>query len=591
MNTDEKNNHQKIREKDIVFLAYSNSTTEQLNFLEAECKETEQIIESVPTSDALQVDSRFGVTREYIVDYLITYRERIIVFQFSGHADQDTLLFEDDATSPRGIVKLLAQCPKLKLVILNGCSTRQQVELIFREIKNAPVVISTSSAVEDKKAYQYALGFWKAFYTKDESIDQAHQSGLGMALSIKDGETIQATREIALNGVEKTEVDDPIWDISSIDDIDLEWALPKKLPHEEGEPNAILRERLFESFCLYKQEIAEEIDGETSIEVKETAILEALPLSISDQVRKLFARRSNRDVEEGHVFYNSYDHHRLRQLVKAYHTLIETITFIYLAQLWDVHPKAKLGKEEILQELRTFFQLKKDEKKKYALVDLCYRIEAFFSENEIPSFLAEWRAASPTLADDQFFNESIHFMQEVARDLDTYDAVKVVRSCFRGERYLANIFSKLAFIINYRMISIQGIDLKKYRHLPEVAYFHNVIKLVARFRTMNEELKSELEHTEDPKFNDSVFIERISDGRFLNLTPFIIDQNSFNRNAPLAKICHFALFDEKRKDHPSYVFNNIYATKKNDFLKLDEDAYAVVKEQLNLFKTSLLKLT
>ncbi len=140
------------------------------------------------------------------------------------------------------------------------------------------------------------------------------------------------------------------------------------------------------------------------------------------------------------------------------------------------------------------------------------------------------------------------------------------------------------------MVSIQGINVKKYRHAPKESYYHHVVKLVSKFGTHGDDLKLELEHTTDPKFNDSIFIERISDGAYLNLTPFIIDQNSFNRNAPLAKICHFALFEEKIKDRPVYTFNNIYDTKKNDFLKLDKEEHEVIQEQLNLFKSSLLKL-
>ena len=93
-----------VREKDIIFLAYANSAKNPLSYLKKEYQETHNLLNQT-LSDTIEVHSKLGVTRDYIIDFLINYREKILVFQFSGHADQDTLILEDDATNPKGIIQ------------------------------------------------------------------------------------------------------------------------------------------------------------------------------------------------------------------------------------------------------------------------------------------------------------------------------------------------------------------------------------------------------------------------------------------------------------------------------------------------------
>ncbi len=230
MNANEHTNGPAI-EKDLLFLAYANSAEDPLSFLKKEHDDTVAIFDQSP-SETMAVDARLGVTRAYIVDYLISHREKILVFQYSGHAEQDALILEDDVTNPKGIVKLLAQCPKLKLVILNGCSTHQQVKLILSEREEPPVVISTHAPVKDQSAYQYAIGFWKSFFGKNESINQAHLSGLGAAMALKNDQEIKSTRGVGFHPNKAG--GDPLWDISSLSDMDVDWTPAHHLARTHG---------------------------------------------------------------------------------------------------------------------------------------------------------------------------------------------------------------------------------------------------------------------------------------------------------------------------------------------------------------------
>ena len=53
--------------------------------------------------------------------YLSQFRNDIIVFHYSGHADKHQLFLEDKPTYAQGLVNTLQRCPNLKLIILNGC--------------------------------------------------------------------------------------------------------------------------------------------------------------------------------------------------------------------------------------------------------------------------------------------------------------------------------------------------------------------------------------------------------------------------------------------------------------------------------------
>lgn len=580
-----------IKEKDILFLAYSNSKNDSLHFLEEEYNLTKEILESEDVSDVLEIYSHLGVDREYMIDFLINYRERIVVFQYSGHASKDSLILENDLTNSRGILKLLTQCPKLKLIILNGCSTKSQVKAIAEEVKNIPIIISTNTKVGDQSASEYAKAFWRSFFSNEQTVEVAHNAGIGAATSIRD--EIRETRNAAFDEANETNDEQPFWDISYQDQIAPEWILAKELPDDLAVPNKILRERLIEAFSYQNEEfntIIQEVPLSEK-EVRETKILEALPLPISDQLRKLFAKKSNRKVDEDHEFYNQYDSLRLKQLVKTSKTLIETITFVHLAQIWEIYDNTNDEEDQMLLHLKQFFQLKKQEKQSFSLINLCYDINKYFERNGKSNFLKEWETSDLPLKEDQFFNEAVEFIQQIGNNLGKDVTTKVIEYCLEGERYLATIFSKLAFIINYRMVSIQGIDVKKYRHAPENSYYHNVVKLTSKFGAHTNELKVKQEETTDPRFNDSVFIERKSDGEYLNLTPFIIDQNSFKATPHLAKICHFDLFDETQNDNPSYIFKHVYETKKEKlFLVKEKNEYNNINAQLNLFKTSVLNL-
>ncbi len=93
-----------------------------------------------------------------------TYRDRIAIFHYGGHADSYSLLLESasGATATahsEGLVNFLAKQKSLKLVFLNGCSSQKQSEELITS--GLPAVIGTSQSINDTVATGLASRFYK----------------------------------------------------------------------------------------------------------------------------------------------------------------------------------------------------------------------------------------------------------------------------------------------------------------------------------------------------------------------------------------------------------------------------------------------
>lgn len=102
---------------------------------------------------------------------ILDYKQRILIFHFSGHADSGRLIFKDGASNAKGLAGLLGEAQNLKLVFLNGCATHDQVKLLFDN--NVKIVIATRGKVNDGIAHEFAETFYKALSDTDYTIKRA----------------------------------------------------------------------------------------------------------------------------------------------------------------------------------------------------------------------------------------------------------------------------------------------------------------------------------------------------------------------------------------------------------------------------------
>ena len=105
-----------------------------------------------------------------LFEALVRFKDRVAIFHYGGHADGTMLQLEGGAGHANGIAGLLGEQANLKLVFLNGCATRPQVEQLLAV--GVKAVIATSVPIRDDKATAFSVRFYEALANR-RTIAQA----------------------------------------------------------------------------------------------------------------------------------------------------------------------------------------------------------------------------------------------------------------------------------------------------------------------------------------------------------------------------------------------------------------------------------
>lgn len=572
----------------ILFLAFANDPAHPLAELK---REEEQIMQALAPR---QMQNHFLVHRESFAGiegmarYISLYREELVVFHYSGHAGPTAFYLDGEEAKARGIAQLLGQCPNLKLVFLNGCATRGQIKMLAEA--GVPLIIGTHRPVEDVKAGQFAIQLYQAL-ANNETVGQAFELALGGVLSRDD--QVSVVRAIRYQQVADSSSGDD-WLLFGEENA-RSWKLPS-FPYypKEFMPNELLLDKLVESLAGYDEATArihqlEETGMEVSILDRREAILKALPYPISEHIRKLLVPDDAPTAQGGSS--NQLTPERLRQMVIAYQTVIELFTFIFLSQLWEekkARPDWRLD-DVLLQKIRDFLQLGSERRSHFDFVDMIRSIGRSFEAEDIDSFLIELdgpdEAGAATrlaalLEEGGIFCRACSFMQSLWRQTSDrrVSEQEAAPLCKMAEENLAAILGELAFIVRYTFASVKGIDVIKYRHWDHAQFNHRIVRLVQRFVGLAEEPDLRPEFLD----NVSVLLLRFGDQsqQFLNLTPFVIDENAFNPKANIAKI-HF--FERYLPVQDAYVFRHIYKPEDMPLVVGTQKVFKILKAQFDAF--------
>lgn len=207
----------------VIFLAYSNSQNDPLPTLEEEDRKAYGILSRRAEQLHFNIHRDSFATVDTIIEFLELYRKEIIVFSFSGHAGRDKLLLAGNEAQAKGIAGLLGQCPKLKLILLNGCATAGQVSRLL-ELPNRPVVIATNAPVGDYRATKFGASFFRELGERYGSVEEAFEVGLNAAKTVTE-QPIDEERGVGLENEER-QIRYAPWGIYANDKASLLWKLP-----------------------------------------------------------------------------------------------------------------------------------------------------------------------------------------------------------------------------------------------------------------------------------------------------------------------------------------------------------------------------
>lgn len=138
-------------------------------------------VESARHRDLVEIDVRPSATTQDLQDGISRFRPHVI--HFSGHADSDLMVFEDDVDAHHAGIGVSAEAfahavaatdtPPL-LVVLNACNTASQAIRLAGSV--VPFSVGMSAEIEDGDAINYAARFYAAI-TDGESIRSADAAG------------------------------------------------------------------------------------------------------------------------------------------------------------------------------------------------------------------------------------------------------------------------------------------------------------------------------------------------------------------------------------------------------------------------------
>ena len=151
--------------------------------------------------------------------------------------------------------------------------------------------------------------------------------------------------------------------------------------------------------------------------------------------------------------------------------------------------------------------------------------------------------------------------------------------CVIAEEKLAEIIGDMGFITRYTLASVKNIGVINYRHFSNPRFKHKLVKLVQRFVGLAEEDQV----LEDYMETDSILVMR-NDGEskdFLNLSPFVIDENAFDNKSTSKTKLHF--FDRYAKDSDVFAFKHVYKPEDPPLVVHKQSNYRMVRAQFDAF--------
>jgi hypothetical protein len=215
---------------DVLYFAYANDHTQPLDELKREDNEITRLLQPLADQDCFRYYRDPYATLDQVADQLSAYRDRLVLFHYSGHAGAELLKLEDGPAHAPGIAGLLGQCPRLRVVVLNGCATAGQVRALHTQ--GIPAVVATHERVGDAKAATFALRFYRQLADR-HTLEAAYESAKSYLEAKYETVEFDVTRGLALRHAAPAT---PCWTLSIAPGHDemLQWRLPRNAPAHEA---------------------------------------------------------------------------------------------------------------------------------------------------------------------------------------------------------------------------------------------------------------------------------------------------------------------------------------------------------------------
>lgn len=538
----------------VVFLAFANDKDDHLPLLDEERKVINGHLLPLANQQFLQLVVEPSATTKDLSRYITDLKDRVQIFHYGGHAGSQEIFLQDQAANADGVAQLLALQKELKVVFLNGCSTRAQVGLL-QEL-GIPAIIATSVPIADQAARTFSDTFYRAL-AEDHTLEEAYKIAAASHL-MTTGQAAGINRGVR---VRKEETEPLPWGlyITEGKEAVLNWKIPRQsaasfivrgagLKYQSG---VVINQKLVmtiaNSIAPYSRSIQLILDEakskgrEPKMRDLRVAVIDSFPTPIGMHLRKLLI------VEE-------IGTDRLQKIVNLYQVSAQFLAYVLLAQIWD--EKFSNPNYPILPitqtTLKTYLTLSSADSQTYNFVNLIQALGDTLAESSTPLFVEEFATLRKQYQEEPELKNAVFFLEEMKRELTGAVAADEIESfCVQGEDKLCEIFKHIGFAAKYTLATIKTIELIKPRHASP-RFRHNLVvlnQLTAAIGVLDDVLET-TEYTD----NNSVILMRDEEtvSPSLNLSPFILDENALSgqQNSKLffftskeAKQLNFILID------------------------------------------------
>jgi len=531
----------------IALIVFSNDLDGYLSNIETERKIIEEALEHYDDTNRLKVITRSSVTIKELFRLFNRYKGRIALFHFAGHASGQGLQLNDEILNAEtgraeGIASLFQREVEeglLQLVFLNGCSTLAQVEGL--QAAKVPSIIATQCAINDTKAVSFAQQFYRDLANSDSatpfnspatSVKQAFKTALSFLKTSEEITIEKATKGLKLRRNKKS--DEAPWMFFSENS---DWTLSTETAAEHKIFNELLTKRLMEAlqnhsapakkFLQVVRQKAPDWESNKRISDKAKDIIAYSFVGvIGIQLRKIMAIGKENTTDAKFKIYIEY-------CILTAEEALKLICITLISKLWDEQKQQKRNfTEEQNQVLKQFFEdvFNKDLKAYGVLLKTLFDI---FSTHQLPYPMSELNDFQHLLAANSDFENAITKLHSISEQLEKNKYS--LSDCFTAERQLTIILEKLAFLSNYKMVSIKNISYEEVRdQAPRYLHRFAALGIDSKFNVNSERVN----YSDLPVMTDAILLFK---GRYqdsINLFPFIIDYNALTFENG-AKICFY----------------------------------------------------
>ena len=516
----------------IIFLTFANDPDAHLDLLKEESRRLYGALEELDRKEYLKLIREESAQIDDIFAAFNKNKDRIAIFHYAGHAEGTKLQLEEGAGNADGLAALMGQQENLQLVFLNGCSSKGQVKGLLEA--GVPAVIATSVPIEDRKATEFAQQFYEALSNR-RTIGQAFaiaQAYLNTRYSKSVEVTMRSSNWAGKGAALPDEAALP-WGLY-VNESERERILNWKLPYFRpvGLPPDMIQYigksftanryivLALDEMCKYNPDIyAQMVEQRGEETVKKDSkhypwlVIENFPWPIGSQIRLL-------------RFYDKPDVERLQHLVSTYLITGQLLYYILLSDLWE---QARFADKKPPWK---GLGLSKDTFSTFDFLEQLPALYEIVAKGGIP-FVGEFELLTEELKKAESPLRKAHGFLEDLRSklLSDPPSADLDKLCMKTEQAVSIVLRAAAFLARYRLLTVRNVSIDKPRFEP-VAYELDMGPLNATQGTgLN--LYQDRAYRRKETYSDSSSVVLVSNentlDKSLNLSPFVIDKNTFVR--------------------------------------------------------------